>query len=165
MLGYYVVPVKAVNVWWKRGRGKKASREERRCESVPKYAIVDTGSNMLSVGAPLLRELRDRGISTLSPRRRLRIVLGEGGAGSASELVLDYSHREYCMGGELLVRDNLPFSKRDSVLLLGTLFMRNRYVEFDLENKTLGMTRLKGAVPCPASGCPAAVMRTVRPTS
>ena len=69
------------------------------------------------------------------------------------------------MGGELLVRDNLPFSKRESVLLLGTLFMRNRYVEFDLENQTLGMTRLKGSKPCPASGCPAAVMRTVRPTS
>ena len=78
---------------------------------------------------------------------------------------LDYDRSEYSMGGELLVRDNLPFSDHDSVLLLGTLFMRHRYVEFDLHRRTLGMSRLRGARPCPATGCPAPVVRTIRPTT
>ena len=168
MLGYYVVPVLEVNVWWdsRGGAGRRPGasarpRELRRCKRIPQYAIIDTGSNMLSVREPLLREIKSHGLSTLSFRRRLQIVLGHRDA----PLVLDYKQREYCMGGELLVRDNLPFTNDEPVLLLGTLFMRNRYIEFDLGRRTLGVSRLQGTKPCPVEGCPAPVMRTVRPTT
>ncbi len=105
---------------------------------------------------PLLRELRENGLGT--PQAHLSLTLGSGG----DTAELDYGYRDYAMGGELLVRDNLPFD-RDDVILLGTLFMRGRYVEFDLQRRTLGLAQLQGTTPCPEGGCPAPVVRTQRP--
>ena len=157
MLGYYVVAVAQVEVWRKgKGKGKGGERRRRRCRHLPRYAIIDTGSNMLSVSAPLLRELRENGLGT--PQAHLSLTLGSGG----DTAELDYGYRDYAMGGELLVRDNLPFD-RDDVILLGTLFMRGRYVEFDLQRRTLGLAQLQGTTPCPEGGCPAPVVRTQRP--
>jgi hypothetical protein len=154
MLGYYVVSVAAVAVW--RGQGRR--REERRCRHLPRWVIIDTGSNMLSVSAPLLRELRKHGLGATSLRTHLELTLGAG----AETVKMDYAYRDYAMGGELLVRDNLPFD-RDDVMLLGTLFMRGRYMEFDLRRRTLGVAQLQGTTPCPEGGCPAPVVRTQRP--
>lgn len=136
MRGYFIVRVAGVAVVSADGR------ETRACHRAPKYAIIDTGSNMLSVSTPLLEELRHRGISTFSSQR-LQIRL-EGAT-------LDYDRSEYSMGGELLVRDNLPFHnvRKDDVLLLGTLFMRRRYLEFDLERERLGIVKLRGTSKLP----------------
>lgn len=110
--------------------------ERRSCQHAPEYAILDSGSNMLSVSTPLLQEM---GLQCSRPRI-LEIDLGHG-------CVQTYHPREYCLQQQLLIRDNLPLAAEHQaeVMLIGSLFLRQRYVEFDLEQRVVRLGKLSSA--------------------
>jgi hypothetical protein len=114
-----------------------ATGKRRQCQHAPRYAILDSGSNMLSVSTPLLNEL------ALDPRRSQVLEIDLGGG-----CVQTYHPSQYCLQQQLLVRDNLPFAPEHcaDVLLLGSLFMRQHYVEFDLDQRVVRWGRLSGRV-------------------
>ena len=113
---YYMIALRGIAVV------QRATGDMHSCRRPPRYVIIDTGSNMMSVSTPLLRELTQHGV----PGGTLELQLENGG-------VLAYGPRDYRMGQQLLIRDNLPFSEEEQsdVLLLGSLFLRNMYTEFD----------------------------------
>ena len=60
---------------------------------------------------------------------------------------LDYTSKHYMNNDQLLVRDNLPFRAMQEfdpsmVILLGTLFMKNYYIEFDITHQRMGWLNL-----------------------
>lgn len=115
---YYMIALRGITIA-PHAAGDLHSCSPRVC---PRYIIIDTGSNMMSVSTKLLRELTQHGI----PGGTLELQLDNGGT-------LSYAPRDYLMGQQMLIRDNLPFSsdEQDEVLLLGSLFLRHRYVEID----------------------------------
>ena len=140
---YLMVKVQGVNIV------DDTTGERRACHPAPRYAILDSGSNMLSVSTPLFQDMN------LDPGRRhqvLEIDLGDG-------CVQTYHYPQYCMQQQLLVRDNLPFATehQDDIILLGSLFMRQQYVEFDLGEKVVRFGKLSGRI---ETSTPAPLPRT-----
>ena len=115
------------------------------CVHRPTYAIIDTGSNMMSVSSDLLAELSLRGVAPTSNAVTIRIALGrllDGGHGCVH---CTYTAEDYVAYNQLNIRDNLPFDKVHSanVLILGTLFMKNSVIEFDCDQHTIGWKQLE----------------------
>jgi hypothetical protein len=126
---YLMVRVHGVNIVDDR------TGERRSCAHAPQYAILDSGSNMLSVSTPLLREMNLRCSRTT---QIMELDLGHG-------CVQTYHPAEYCLQRQLLVRDNLPLAQahQAEVMLIGSLFLRQRYIEFDLEQRVVRLGKLR----------------------
>ena len=110
-----------------------AGRPGRRA---PRYAIIDSGSNMLSVSSSLLRELEEGGVAE-GGARNLEISIQTSRPDAPGALT--YTPAQYTMGAQLLIRDNLPLGKDDAedFLLLGSLFLRGLYLEFDVTGQSV----------------------------
>ena len=126
---YLMVRVKGVYIT------DDATGEQRSCQHAPQYAILDSGSNMLSVSTPLLQEMN------LQCQRSTQILDIDFGHGCTQR----YHPAEYCLQRQLLIRDNLPLpaSQQSAVMLIGSLFLRQRYLEFDLAQGVVRMGRLR----------------------
>lgn len=124
-------------------------RDVYSCVHRPTYAIIDTGSNMMSVSSDLLEELILRGVTPTSRGVTIRIALGrqqEDSSSSSNPNIVDctYTTKDYVAYNQLNIRDNLPFDKvhAANVLIIGTLFMKNSIIEFDCEQHTVGWKQL-----------------------
>lgn len=118
------------------------------CAHKPTYAIVDTGSNMMSVSTSLLSELKLHGIAPDRDDVSIRVSLGRRCDDESPCVECTYTTDDYCSYGHLNIRDNLPFNKVHSanVLILGTLFLKNSIIEVDCETHTIGWKQLSVAV-------------------
>ena len=129
---YYVVALAGVDVV------DPATGERLPCRRAPRYAIIDSGSNMMSVSSALLAELRGAGVRAAGGGRRLELAL-ETTTGATRAGTLSYAPAQYAMGAQLLIRDNLPLDKDESeqFLILGSLFLRHLYLEVDVAAQTV----------------------------
>ena len=118
------------------------------CAHKPTYAIIDTGSNMMSVSTSLLSELRLHGVAPTRDDVKIRVTLGRRSDGESPCVECTYTTEDYSTYGHLNIRDNLPFNKVHSanVLILGTLFMKDSIIEFDCEDHTIGWKQLSTTV-------------------
>ena len=105
------------------------------CAHAPRYMIIDTGSNMMSVSSPLLKELQTHGVRVPSGAHiDIDIVTDDG-----TPAPLRFTAKDYCIGTQLLIRDNLPVPREEEeqFLLLGSLFLRQRYTEINTRTQTV----------------------------
>jgi hypothetical protein len=114
------------------------------CVHKPTYAIIDTGSNMMSVSTSLLNELKLHGVAPNRGDVTIRVSLGRKCDSEAPCAECTYTVDDYSTYGYLNIRDNLPFNKVHSanVLILGTLFMKDSIIEFNCEDHTIGWKQL-----------------------
>ena len=119
---------------------------------------------MMSVSTPLMSELRARGVRV--PRGAhidIDVVTEDGTAAP-----LRFTAKDYCIGSQLLIRDNLPVDKQEEnqFLLLGSLFLRQRYTEINTKTQTIKIGSLlpTGADPhgMPSSLAPLSVRHGTR---
>lgn len=115
----------------------------RRLAEAPGYLLFDTGSNFSGCGPRFLDTLRREGVRPGGPPVEVRMRTTDGRL-----LTLTIRDTTYCWpDGTLLIEAHEPFHTRElneGVFVLGSLFIQNYVLEFDVTHRRLGVSVVAG---------------------